>query len=172
LEAVSWRPGEALSTAAQRCWEQTGTLPPSWNVQRVVHEKNFQLGYTLPIRWAPDRPARVVDGSALQRAVHPWLNRCLTHREAARIMGFPDDWRAARQLGNNLQFTWGKGITVDCGRWIGSWIRRALDGEPGSLLGERIGEREYDVNVSNAYKKFLVSSTPQRLNHAKEERAA
>jgi site-specific DNA-cytosine methylase len=168
LEAATWYPGEALSAVAERCWQETGKLPPSWNVQRVVHEKKFQLGYTLPIRWNGERPARVIDGSALQRTVHPWLNRCLTHREAARIMGFPDDWHGARALGNALQFTWGKGITVDCGRWIGMWIRHALDGEPGSHVGERIGEREYDINVSNAYKKFLVQSTPQAIPRTRE----
>ena len=47
--------------------------------------------------------------------------------------------------------TWGKGITVDCGRWIGEWIYRALDGSPGGYDGVSIGENEYDINVTNDY---------------------
>jgi hypothetical protein len=50
--------------------------------------------------------------------------------------------------------TWGKGITVDCGRWIGDWIKRALDGEPGSYVGAEIGDREYDIDVTNCYPKM------------------
>ena len=85
--------------------------------------------------------------------IHPTLDRTLTHREAARVLGFPDDWRI-RPLRHvsGLQMTWGKGISVHCGSWIGSWVRRALAGEPGSYVGRPLGDREYDVDVTNAWK--------------------
>jgi hypothetical protein len=52
-----------------------------------------------------------------------------------------------------LFLTWGKGITVDCGRWIADWARRALDGAPGGDVGELIGDQEYLIDVTNAWKK-------------------
>jgi hypothetical protein len=50
--------------------------------------------------------------------------------------------------------TWGKGITVDCGRWVGTWIKHALDGEPGSYRGDVIGDREWKIDVTNDYPKL------------------
>jgi hypothetical protein len=50
--------------------------------------------------------------------------------------------------------TWGKGITVDCGRWIGQWIKAALDGTPGSFTGKQIGVREFDIDTTNDYPKM------------------
>jgi hypothetical protein len=80
-----------------------------------------------------------------------------THREVARIMGFPDTW-LIEPLRNvpSLQATWGKGITVDCGNWIGGWIRAALEENPGSYTGVKIGEREHLIDVTNAWSQNLV----------------
>jgi hypothetical protein len=72
-------------------------------------------------------------------------------------MGFPDTW-LIEPLKNTpgLVATWGKGITVDCGRWIGEWIHSALDGQPGTHRGAEIGTREFLIDVTNAWSQNLV----------------
>jgi len=54
--------------------------------------------------------------------------------------------------------TWGKGITVDCGRWIGEWARRAIEGDTSDHRGEEIGEREWLLNYTHAHKKVWHES--------------
>ena len=102
------------------------------------------MGFISVSRWKSQGTARVITGGALDLVLHPWLPRFITHREAARIMGFPDDW-SIRPLRHNsgLRMTWGKGITVQCGKWIGEHVARALDGTPSPVMGKLIGEREW-----------------------------
>lgn len=155
MAEVEWNPREHIALVARRCYERRGRLPESWahNESKLV-ARDFYMGYTTPTRWDYAQPARVVTGGALGSVVHPRLPRTITHREAARILGFPDDWQIAplRNL-SGLGMTWGKGITVDCGRWIGEWARAALDGSPGSYVGESVGDREWLIDVTHSYKK-------------------
>lgn len=156
LDGISWDPGMAIGSAAQRYWDTYARLPDSWSsIEEKTVKNEFNMGFTTPTRWHGDRYGRVVTGGGLHNIVHPRLDRTVTHREVARILGFPDDWRIRplRRL-SGLNMTWGKGITVDCGRWIGGWIRRALDGTPGSYVGTSIGEREYKIDVTNDYPKL------------------
>jgi DNA (cytosine-5)-methyltransferase 1 len=143
-----WPQGVAIAKVYRQYYEKTGTLPPlSLGQLPRLLEKDWFMGFTTMVRWRENRPARVITGAALQSVLHPWLPRTITNREAARIMGFPDDWRIIPLRGNAVQPTWGKGITVQCGKWIGDWARHALDGEPGSVTGELIGEREYFITA-------------------------
>jgi len=158
LRSVYWGPGEHIAVPVQRHFTLHGYLPP-----RMAHltdklvSRNFQMGFTTPTRWDGNKAARVVTGGGLQMIIHPWLNRLITHREAARILGFPDDWQILPLRGvSGLQLTWGKGISVACGRWIGTWISRALSGEPGSFAGVPVGDREFNIDVTNAWKHATV----------------
>lgn len=158
MEAIPWNPGEHIAIVARRHYERFGRLPPSFaSLEAKIIGNDFNMGFTTPTRWHPDRAARVVTGAGLNCTIHPHLNRTITHREAARILGFPDDWNALplrRVPGVNL--TWGKGITVTCGRWIGEWIRRALDGQPGSWNGSDVGDREKVLDVTNTWKTVVI----------------
>jgi site-specific DNA-cytosine methylase len=149
-----WRPREHLGIVMRRYYDRHGDVPPWYAAQRQrILEKDFQLGFTNMSRWPADAPARVITGAALGCVLHPWLDRTITHREAARVMGFPDDWRILplRTERVGLAATWGKGVSVQCGRWIGDWVRRALDGDPGAIVGGEVGERERIIqNVSRA----------------------
>jgi site-specific DNA-cytosine methylase len=155
---VDWYPGESLGTVTRRAMEVNGTLPDMWKAhQSRIVERDHELGYTTPTRWRANRPARVITGGALGGVIHPRLHRCITHREAARILGFPDDWLIRPLRGaSGLHMTWGKGITVDCGRWIARWARRSIDGDPGDVIGVEIGERERLVDLTNAWKRRVT----------------
>lgn len=156
MSGVEWRAGECIADVARRHWDTHGKLPESWrSTEEKIVKNDFFMGYTTPVRWHGTRYGRVVTGGGLHNVVHPRLDRTITHREAARILGFPDDWKILPlKRVSGLNMTWGKGITVDCGRWIGEWIRNALDGTPGSVSGREVGEREYDIDVTNCYPKM------------------
>jgi hypothetical protein len=161
LQGVEWNEGEHLARVAQRHYEIHGHLPASWRAtEEKVVRSGFNLGFNTPVRWRAGDPARVITGAGPIIALHPRLPRMLSHREVARIMGFPDTW-LIEPLKNTpgLVATWGKGITVDCGRWIGEWIHAALDGQPGSFTGVEIGDREFLIDVTNAWSQNLVQST-------------
>lgn len=156
LRGVAWDPGMAIGEVARRYWDTYGRLPDGWKaVEEKIVKNDFFMGFTTPVRWRGDNYGRVVTGGGLHNIVHPWLDRTVTHREVARILGFPDDWRILplRDV-SGLNMTWGKGITVDCGRWIGGWIKTALEGNPGGYVGTEIGEREYDIDTTNDYPKL------------------
>lgn len=162
-ENGGWPAGWSIGRVAQHTYETLGKLPPSWDhMLPKLLKKKWHMGFASITRWDADRPGRVIMGSALDMVIHPWESRTITHREAARVMGFPDDWRI-RPLKNqaNLRATWGKGISVQCGRWIGEWTRASLDGEPGGIHGVDIGEREWLVenrrNTVPRETKLLVS---------------
>lgn len=155
-ELIEWagmRPRESIQNALRRCYEEHGSLPPAWKHNEAKFVANdFFHGFTAPCRWDGEYPTRVITGAALGTVIHPTLDRTITHREAARILGFPDDWLINPLKGvGGLNLTWGKGITVDCGSWIGEWIKKALDGEPGSHVGEVIGDRESMIDCTNTW---------------------
>lgn len=151
IHGTQWHPGDDIATVTRRYYYQHGKLPLSFaNTEQKLIKSNFKMGYTTPTRWNGERHARVITGGALQLVIHPTLDRLITHREAARIMGFPDNWLIEPlQRQSNLAMTWGKGITTHCGRWIGDWMGRALDGSPGSHVGTEIGDREYAIDVTH-----------------------
>lgn len=144
-DAEGWPPGWDIGKMAQHTFERHGCLPASWDsMKSKLIANNFHMGFTSAIRWDHRKRARVITGAALDLVIHPTLPRLITHREAARIMGFPDNWRILPLKHNsNLKMTWGKGITTQCGKWIGEQARHALDGTPGSLVGTPVGEREW-----------------------------
>jgi site-specific DNA-cytosine methylase len=147
-----WPVRTQMSEAMKRHHERTGKLPAEWSEQfkEKMLRTDFNMGYTQPFRWAYDEPARVIHGGALYTSVHPEESRCLTHREAARIMGFPDEWTIApmRETKGAALF-WGKGIAVQAGQWIGQWLKESLRGKPGAETGTQVGEREYVIDVTS-----------------------
>ena len=152
--STPWNEGETVATVARRYYEEHGELPPLWNTTARLIEKNWQMGFHQPNKLKWEKMARVITGAVLHKAIHPREDRFLTHREAARIQGFPDDWLIAPLAGvSGLSMTWGKGIPVHAGKWIGDWIRRALDGNPGEYTGEVIGDREHVIDYTNTYRK-------------------
>lgn len=142
-----WPGGWGIGKMAQHAYETFGRLPSSWShLEEKLVNTNFHMGFTTIIRWDGDRPGRVITGSALDMVIHPYENRMITHREAARMMGFPDNWKILPlRSQSNLRNTWGKGITVQCGKWIGTQVKNALDGNPGEEHGRPDGEREWFI---------------------------
>lgn len=154
LADMDWEPGEYAQLVTRRYYDRYGKLPDGWgHIEEKLVKTDFFQGFNTPTMWNPDGHARVITGAGMLNGVHWSASRTFTHREVARVMGFPDDWLIEPLRGSpGLFLTWGKGITVDCGRWIARWAARALDGEPGSVSGEPIGDREYLIDVTNDWK--------------------
>jgi site-specific DNA-cytosine methylase len=186
IEDVEWPQRWPISGVLRAHYKKHGSLPKGWQYptrrkdpetgemivqtkeERLI-ETDFNMGLSQPFRWAADRPAQVVTGGAIRGVVHPFLPRFLTHREVARVQGFPDDWeiypiRNAVDLGPG----WGKGVPVQSGRWISRWARAALENEPGSITGVPLGQyhkglarrygkrdREFVINTTYDYKALL-----------------
>ena len=149
--AIEWVPGMTVSTAARTYFEKNGRLPESWGwLEEKLQRTNWHMGFHQLVRWHPDRHARVITGGSSQLVLSPWEDRPLTLRECARIQGFPDDWRIAPlATSSNAPALWGKGIPVQCGRWISTWARESILGLPGWDAGVEIGEREFKIDHTN-----------------------
>jgi site-specific DNA-cytosine methylase len=164
-ETGPWEEGQRLQQRFQMFYDTHGYLHEAWQTRiKLVkpdcypghkHESQcFWCGASQLTRWKWKEPARVITGAGLESVLHPLLDRGLTHREVARIMGFPDTWeiRQFEDQKGSIRQTWGKQIPVDCGRWISSWARRSILGEPGSYTGDPIGDREFLIDVTNDHK--------------------
>jgi site-specific DNA-cytosine methylase len=158
-ELGPWPEGQRLQNMMRLYYQRYGDLPDSWATRREnLIKHDFWCGASQLTRWRWGDPARVITGAGLESVLHPLLNRGLTHREVARIMGFPDTWEihAFEDQKGAIRQTWGKGIPVDCGRWISSWVREAILGTPGSYVGDVIGDRESLIDVTNDYKQAVI----------------
>jgi site-specific DNA-cytosine methylase len=165
MAGTEWRQGESMAEVVKRYYSVHNRLPDSWrDFEDKLVSRKFVMGFTTPTRWRGDNPARVITGGSLQMVIHPWLDRMITHREAARILGFPDTWliKPVRNV-SGIHMTWGKGISTHCGRWIGEWIRAALDGAPGQYVGSPMGEREWDIDVTDSWRN---SARKHTINYA------
>lgn len=163
-----WAQGERLEEVVRRVFKKHKKLPESWKpVAQKLEAKNFEMGINQPMRWYSNRPCRVITGGALDQAIHPNELRTFTHREAARIQGFPDDWRlyGIRDV-KRSPATYGKGVPVDAARWLAYWMKMALDGTPGTQRGEPV--RGYDdVTVHNSTRNYELSTPRDGRGHRK-----
>lgn len=136
---VAWVEGEYLCQVMTRYYDKFGTfhgVMKDKEAKFLARDRlpngdltGFGFASSQPCRWRMDAPARVITGSSTITALHPTRPSALTHRECARIMGYPDEWviNASLMAGAPVWLWWGKQVTVDCGRWIGQNVSRHLD---------------------------------------------
>lgn len=125
-----------------------------------LRRREFSMGPTQLNRWRANRHAYVITGGALTEYVHPHLLRTFTHREAARIQGFPDSWKISPQMWDaRLSAVWGKGVPVHSGRWIAQWAKNSIEGNPGSMRGELADNGDRVIDVTHNWKRALQPET-------------
>jgi site-specific DNA-cytosine methylase len=174
---VPWHVGDTEIEVLKRYYETEGELPESWRYDgrgsrsglnhltrdKQLIEKNFEAGgFSRPRHWPWYEPGRVINGAGPFMIWHP-NNRFATHREVARLMGFPDDYLIEPLRDNPaLGAYWGKGTSVAPAKWICEWVKRSLDGEPGSLVGERQedGSRLIDVSKLSRSRETMNVELP------------
>ena len=147
VEAAEWNPGEASGTAFARRPDII-----------VDSQDRFETGFAAR-RLDYDKPSRVLVGDSLGKYMHPVKPRNITYREAARLMGFPDDWKVTEyQEKVKRGFWFGKGICVEAGQWIAKAAHDAISGNPQGFGGTRVGRDEYliDAEVSNKQEEAML----------------
>lgn len=162
-EFGDWRCGEHIGDAVRRGIERVGIkrLPEEMfygnDRGNAVKKSLLTTDAYSSRRWHGHGVAGVITGTGIIDVVHPTLPRNLTYRETARIMGFPDDFDLSPMYeGTNVsgakQKMLGKGISVPCGEFVGTWVKAALDRSPGSYRGEKMDDREYLIDVKDLHK--------------------
>lgn len=180
LAANGWRPGEKSGEAFARLIDLGITEQELYdsplNHGRPKGDFRIAAAYKAthsfaPKRLDPDKASPVLTGTGPRHFIHPWLHRPITFREAARIMGWPDDWSLAPIWNagrpENTQRWLGKGATVQVGRWIGGWVAAALEGSPGGFRGHVVGERERLIDFTNDHKAVY----DERTGEARDSRS-
>jgi hypothetical protein len=123
-------------------------LEPTWDLQQLVRAPTWYsralravdhrvdgfmtaYDYRSPREWSWTRPGRVLSSDGLF-PVKGRDGHLITHREIARLMGFPDAYRlGTTPRGMNGRFLgayWELSTSVLSARWVMQWIRKALDG--------------------------------------------
>lgn len=154
-----WKPMKQMNEALKLAVEMNGGhFPQSWsNKEDKIRANDFYMGFSLPARWDAESFCHVLTGSALDHVVHPTQPRRITHREAARIQGLPDDWEIVAAKDYTPQSaTWGKAVAVQAANWIGEACSAALDGQPNGPQGELIGDREYLLDTDKGFSRNFV----------------
>lgn len=157
-----WKPMKQMNEALKLAVEKNGDrFPQSWLTKEdKIRDNDFYMGFSLPARWDAESFCHVLTGSALDHVVHPTQPRRITHREAARIQGLPDNWEIVGAKDYTPQAaTWGKAVAVQAANWIGEACVSALNGQPNGPQGELIGDREYLLNTDKGFSRNYVKKT-------------
>lgn len=172
-KAVAWNPGEGDTDMLRRWYETHGSLPDSWDYVSPGKEasradqmvaRGFKMGgFSKPKHWPWDMPGRVVNGAGPIQIWHP-DGRFVTHREVARLMGFPDDWvvGTAKESKQLISY-WGKGTSVSPAKWLMDWVKASLEGNPGSYVGDELEGGGRLINVTGDWKKVWEAQTGETL---------
>lgn len=173
---VRWEPGDRETEMLKKYYDEHGELPAEYRYQsHAGHTRHLTRdkhlidrgletgGYGQTRFWPWDQPGRVITGHGPYQVRHP-ANRCLTHRETARVLGFPDDWVCGTDRLRALKpmhMFWGKGTSVHPAKWVMTWVRESLDGSPGSITGTQLPDGSSFIDISPDWK-----ATARRLGIA------
>ena len=106
---VEWKANEVSGDVYRRALDLGADLE-LWDADLKSDKGITQFA---PKRLSYDTPSNVLAGDALWRQVHPTLPRTLTHREVARLSGFPDDWDCEPYQDRKANaYWWGKGSVL------------------------------------------------------------
>ncbi len=145
-----WEPGMSHEKVLRKLVD-SGGMHRWWN-----EEKGKPGAFMGPRRLLWHKPGYVLTGGAICDFIHPTKDRAITVREAARLMGVPDSWTLACAKNPSQASSWlGKNCVLMAGRFMARWARAALEGDPGTFIGEEIAPGEWVINTTNEYKPQL-----------------
>ena len=148
---IQWDPWEVIGTVYQRAMEEGVQLSEENWPDHIQSEK--RVTQFVPKRLDYSKPSNVLAGDCLWMQVHPTLPRTLTHREIARLSGYPDEWSCDPYIQKKAHSRfWGKGICVEAGKWIATAAYDAISGSAQQYQGELIGDREFLIDFSKSKK--------------------
>lgn len=172
IDNDGWKPMMPINQALRKAVDaNNGVFPQNWqSLAEKILEHDFYMGFSMPSRWDGNSWANVMTGSALDHVIHPTEKRTITHREAARIQGLPDNWEFSEARGYSaLAATWGKAVAAQAARWIGDAAVASLNGAPNGPQGEMIGDREWLVDTDKGFSRSFVQKNwyPNKASRVK-----
>lgn len=174
---VEWHYGETELQVLQRYWDTWASLPESWDYMskpkdgmpaprsEVLVKREFKPhGFSSVLAWPFDRPARVLTGAGPSQWFNAYANRMPTHRECARIMGYPDWWQIEPMKDvSGLGAYWGKQTSVHPAYWICQYAKSSILGQPGSLRGLEAADGSHVINVTHNWKAIWKRQQHERV---------
>jgi site-specific DNA-cytosine methylase len=156
-----WAQGTRLSPNMD-IWRAAGFgVPDFWYNAKGEMLKHVTKDHLYaPFRWRENKPFGVVVGDFLNRAVHPVAPRCFTYREGARFMGLPDEWDLGPMTSSRNGPWLGKAIPVASGRWIATWAKASIEGNPGEYAGVEIAPGHRVIDVTTKAKVDAIDHLP------------
>jgi len=181
-DGVTWEPGDRVADVLKRYHAKNQCLPSSWRYQfkgqrdktlpPITREEQLVTrgldpgGFGQTRYWPWDQPGSVINGAGPHMIWHP-SNRIATHREVARLMGFPDEWRVgSAQEDKQLHMFWGKGTSVHPAWWVLTWVRESLLGHPGERVGEELPDGSRLVDVSGDWRPVARKQWGQEVEES------
>jgi site-specific DNA-cytosine methylase len=162
---VGWPMGYDYARQLRRYYAQTKNLP-AWELRREMKllDSEFRAAQ-WGVSWYRGRwqqSAHTVTGAGFVQ-VHPLLSRTLTHREIARLVGFPDTWQLDAVINAPQQHaTYGKGVCPPVAAWLAAQLRRALE------VSEAPAAREVLVDVASQIRAQRKSAQFELMTSAAE----
>jgi site-specific DNA-cytosine methylase len=167
-DGVPWFNNERETDILRRYYAKNGKLPDSWyytfkgrwpkdqpkptRADQLIARNLDPGGFNQLRKWDWDRPGNVISGAGPFMIWHR-DDRLATHRETARLMGFPDAWVVGSARDQPLLTAyWGKGTSVHPAHWVSHWLRESLNGEPGTVTGEPLDDGSRLIDVSNDWR--------------------
>ncbi len=152
---IEMLPRETISQPAGRFVERHGLDAlkklDAWDSPRLEYfvKRGFRPDQYQPRRMDGTCSPGVITGK-IQETISPTEFRCVTYREAARVLGFPENWTMAAYKTD----AWiAKGIPVLSGKFIAESVKLSLEGHTRDLLsGELIGDREWKFDNTHQWK--------------------
>lgn len=170
LGADGWDVVMSMDTMLRKAVDKNGgKFPQAWASYEEKYLANgFNMGYSMPTRWDANSWCNVLTGGGLDHTIHPTQARLITHREAARIQGLPDNWEFKDARGYAaLSATWGKAVPAQAGKWIGDTVFAALEGQPSGPSGELIGDREWLIDTDKGFTRHYAANKWYPNKHSK-----
>jgi site-specific DNA-cytosine methylase len=149
-----WREGQTEPDALRTLYQTRGDsvhrqIQGDKRTDRFV-SNDWNMGSYFATRAVWNAGCGVISGSGGDSFVHPHLDRLLTHRECARIQGWPDEVLIDfdKAFGKEkITAVWGKAVTPvvakHAAQEISEWLRRETNDKN---IGELIGEDEYLID--------------------------
>jgi site-specific DNA-cytosine methylase len=152
---IEMLPRETISQPAGRFVQKYGIDAikklDAWDSSRLNYFANrgFRPDQYQPRRMDGTCPPGVITGK-IQESISPTEARCVTFREALRVLGFPENWKAEAYKTD----AWiAKGIPVASGKYIAESVKLSLEGNTKDLIsGKLIGDREWEYDNTHAWK--------------------
>ncbi|MCA9048763.1 MAG: DNA cytosine methyltransferase [Planctomycetaceae bacterium] len=119
------RPGDTMRDLPEHLWHDSYRRRANRRVKDGTPTERRGGAPAGLRRLLPDEPSKAITGGAINEFLHPIENRSLTIRECARLQTFPDDFRFAGSVREQVQVI-GNAVPPLLGECVGRCLMNSL----------------------------------------------